>query len=117
VQENKQVVTANTTGNFDSADITALGAEAVTASITTTVGSTPTVTAALQGSLDRSNWCTLDSATITTATTTFLRHKAHDSSSGKGGVFKFYRIDFSANTNVTVTAAWLAAIGAALSSY
>lgn len=78
--------------------------------ITTTVGATPTVTLALEVSPDATNWFAgayADSATpetlsvatfaITTATTVWkILRTAHP--------WRYFRITYSANTNVTSTA-------------
>ena len=78
--------------------------------LTTTVGATPTCTYALEGSPDGTNWLPLayaDSATptavsvatfvVTTATTVWKVLKADIP-------WRFVRITYSANTNVTSTA-------------
>lgn len=82
--------------------------------ITTTVGATPTCTYALEGSADGTNWFAVayaDQATpetvsvatfaITTATTVYkILRPLHP--------WRFFRITYSANTNVTNTAdAWV----------
>lgn len=78
--------------------------------ITTTIGATPTVTIAIEGSADGVNWFNIPYAlpatpgtlavaniVITTAQTSYYYLK---------GVFpwRYVRLTFSANTNVTVTA-------------
>lgn len=78
--------------------------------ITTTVGATPTVTVAVQGSMDGTNWTAAayaDSATpetmsvatfaITTATTVYKIIRPDMP-------WRFLRLNYSANTNVTITA-------------
>jgi hypothetical protein len=78
--------------------------------ITTTVGATPTCTYAIEGSADGTNWYPVayaDSATpetmsvatfaITTATTVFKIMRVNMP-------WRFLRITYSANTNVTNTA-------------
>ncbi len=87
------------TGNFStrSVRLPSLNVEAL---IKTTVGATPTVTANLQGSADETNWFNVATATIITATLTKLVKPA-------GEVYEFYRLDFSANTNVTIDLAYI----------
>ncbi len=82
------------TGNFNTRSVR-LPRVNVQALVKTTVGATPTVTAELQGSADETNWLTLATATIITSTLTKLVKAA-------GEVYEFYRIAFSANTNVTI---------------
>lgn len=78
--------------------------------LTTTVGATPTVTIAIEGSADGTNWFNVaycDSATpetisvatfaITTATTVYKILRANHP-------WRFLRLTYSANTNVTTTA-------------
>lgn len=78
--------------------------------ITTTVGATPTVTVAIEGSPDGVNWFNVpyaDSATptviavanlvITTATTSYKTIQPNVP-------VRFLRLTYSANTNVTITA-------------
>lgn len=78
--------------------------------ITTTVGATPTVTVAIEGSADGTNWFNIayaDSATpttvavatfaITTATTVYKLLQVDQP-------WRFVRLTYSANTNVTSTA-------------
>jgi hypothetical protein len=78
--------------------------------ITTTVGATPTCTYSVEGSADGTNWFNVayaDSATpetvsvatfaITTATTVFKIPRP-------GHPWRYLRITYSANTNVTSTA-------------
>jgi hypothetical protein len=78
--------------------------------ITTTIGATPTVTIAVEGSVDGTNWFNIayaDSATpttvavatfaITTATTVYKLLQVDQP-------WRFVRLTYSANTNVTSTA-------------
>jgi hypothetical protein len=78
--------------------------------VTTTVGATPTVTIAVEGSADGTNWFNIpyaDSATpttvsvatfvITTATTVYKLLQVDQP-------WRFVRLTYSANTNVTSTA-------------
>jgi hypothetical protein len=67
----------------------------VTAHVTTTVGATPTVTVNLQGSMDNSNFVSIATATITTATVTKLVKPAAE-------FYEWFNIAFTANTNVTL---------------
>lgn len=78
--------------------------------ISSAVGATPTVTVAIEGSMDGVNWYAVpyaDSATpettsvatfvITTATTVYKHLKP-------GYSWRYLRLTYSANTNVTLTA-------------
>jgi len=90
------------TGNFTSRTIR-LPATNVNAVVTTTIGATPTVTVTLDGSMDNSNWVTgTGTATviITTAVSTKLVRPA-------GEFYEFYRLNFTANTNVTIAFAYI----------
>lgn len=101
------------TGNGVSTNIVDRGGFTVTPSllkVTTTIGATPTVTLALEVSPDNTNWFAgayADSATpetlsvatfaITTATTVWkILRVLHP--------WRYFRITYSANTNVTTTA-------------
>jgi len=77
--------------------------------VTTTVGATPTVTIAIEGSPDGTNWYSVpyaDSATpttvsvatfvVTTATTNWKIVQAN-------APVRFLRLNYTANTNVTIT--------------
>lgn len=78
--------------------------------ITTTVGATPTVTVAIEGSEDGTNWFPVpyaDSATPATASvatfaitsaTTVYKHLLPNYA------WRYVRLNYSANTNVTLTA-------------
>lgn len=94
-------VADGSTGNFTTRAIR-LPVTNVIALITTTVGAGPTVTVALNGSADATNWILAPAATtaITTATTTKISKPA-------GDVYEFYEIVFSANTNVTIAKAYI----------
>jgi hypothetical protein len=98
------------TGNVDTtntAQRTHTGPGAVV--VTSTVGSTPTVTVNIQGSVDGTNFynvpyalvatpetLTVAAITVTTAvTTTYLLRPDH--------AWRFLKLVFSANTNVTLT--------------
>jgi len=100
------------TGNGQSTNVADRGATNGTAllKITTTVGATPTCTYAVEGSADGTNWFAVaiaDSATpetvsvatfaITTATTVFKILRPNHP-------WRYLRITYSANTNVTNTA-------------
>lgn len=100
------------TGNGASTNVMDRGSvsgPAVLMRITTTVGATPTVTIAIEGSIDGTNFFAIpysDSATpttvsvatfaITSATTVFKYLQA-------GYPWRYLRVTFSANTNVTTT--------------
>lgn len=111
VVPNSARIAAAQAGNGASTDIVDRGAATGPAlvSITTAVGATPTCTYAIEGSADGANWVPVaiaDPATpetpsvatfaITTATTT---HKLIR----PGHPWRFLRVTFSANTNVTNT--------------
>lgn len=81
--------------------------------ITTVAGATPTVTVALEVSADNSNWVpatyadsgtpntdTTASLVITTSTTTSKLIKTPT-------FWRYFRLNYSANTNVTITADFL----------
>lgn len=100
------------TGNGASTNVADRGAttNAALLKITTTVGATPTCTYALEGSPDGTNWFNIpyaDSATpttiavatfaITTATTVYKLLIVDFA-------WRYFRITYSANTNVTNTA-------------
>ena len=100
------------TGNADSTNTVDRGSRRGPGAvvITTTVGSTPTVTVNIQGSVDGTNWFNVGYAlvatpetvavaalTITTAvTTTYLLRPDHP--------WQFLKLVYSSNTNVTLTA-------------
>jgi len=83
--------------------------EAVLVRVTTTVGSTPTATFAIQGSEDNSSWSALnyaDSATPqTVVATTFVITSATTVMKivQPGQVYRYLRVNYSLNTNVTIT--------------
>jgi len=99
------------TGNGASTDILDRGARSapIGLQITSTIGATPTVTVALEGSMDGTTWFAVpytDPATpdvssiatfpITTATVTRKYVRG-------GFPYRFFRCFMSANTNVTLT--------------
>lgn len=111
----EEVVEADTTGNFSS-QLAILGPKTkVTAWFRMTVGATPTVTVKLQGSYDNSNWfdVVFIDSTDTAATPTKQTSKAFTTASNHvihkahGDGFPLYRLDFSANTNVTIKQAFI----------
>ena|SRR5690242_16031503 len=100
------------TGNGQSTNVADRGGSRGPAllKITTTVGATPTVTVAVEGSADGTNWFNIpyaDSATpttvavatfaITTATTVYKLLQVDQP-------WRYVRLTYSANTNVTTTA-------------
>jgi hypothetical protein len=100
------------TGNGASTNVANRGGNRAAAllKLTTTVGATPTVTIAIEGSADGTNWFNVayaDSATpetvsvanvvITTATTQYKILRADHP-------WQYMRLTYSANTNVTTTA-------------
>lgn len=109
---NSASLSAAQTGNGVSTNIADRGAAVGPAllKVTTTVGATPTCTYALEGSADGTNWFAVayaDSATpetvsvatfaITTATTVYKILRPNMP-------WRYLRITYSANTNVTTTA-------------
>ena len=100
------------TGNGASTNVADRGFNMASAllKITTTIGATPTVTVAIEGSADGTNWFNVayaDSATpetvavanlvITTATTSYKILRPNHP-------WQYLRLTYSANTNVTTTA-------------
>jgi hypothetical protein len=102
------------TGNGDSTNIAYRGSRgtAGTVVLTSAVGATPTVTVNIQGSVDGVNWANVPyysgvwvvaptyivtSFAITTAVTTMYHIRGTDD-------FRFLKLAYSANTNVTLTA-------------
>jgi hypothetical protein len=98
----RKVFTAKT-GNGSSEVFTAQWYPDVAVVLALTYGSTPTVTVALEGSLDGTNWVSLTGATYTTGTPKNLEKPVT-------GWYLYYRITLTANTNVTVDA-WIGAGG------
>lgn len=110
-----EVVATPTGGNFSSSAAPMGNKQNVAAWFRLTIGATPTVTVKLQGSYDNSNWFDIvfidssDTAATPTKQTSkafttasqFVIHKAHDD------VFPLLRLNFSANTNVTVQQAFI----------
>jgi hypothetical protein len=105
-------LSAAQTGNGDSTNVWDRGAKRGPAAvvITSTVGATPTVTVNIQGSVDGSNFynvpyalnatpetLTIAAITITTATTVTYQLRASHA-------WRFLKLVYSANTNVTLTA-------------
>lgn len=105
-------LSAAQTGNGQSTNVVDRGPSVGPAllKITTTVGATPTITIAVEGSADGTNWYSIpyaDSATpttvsvatfaITTATTVYKIIQPNTP-------VRFIRLTYSANTNVTITA-------------
>lgn len=79
-------------------------------SIVSTVGATPTVTVAIQGSVDLTNWWSIPWADLATPTTlsvaTFAITTATTTSKilMAGFPWRYVRLNYTANTNVTLTA-------------
>lgn len=66
----------------------------VIAQLNLTYGSTPTITVGLEGSQDHTNWIELATGTFTTGTPKELTTTKP---------YQHYRLNITANTNVTVT--------------
>jgi len=64
-------------------------------------GATPTITIQLEGSADGETWILTGTALVTTTGTPKIIIK------GTGEVFPLYRLNITANTNVTVDEAWI----------
>ena len=92
------------TGNGSSKVFTAQWYPNVTAVLALTYGTTPTVTVALEGSLDNVNWVSLASATYTSGALKNLEKPVT-------GWYLHYRLTLTLNTDVTVDA-WIGAGGA-----
>lgn len=105
-------LSAAQTGNGQSTNTLDRGASVGPAllKLTTTVGSTPTVTVAVEGSADGTNWfnvayalaatpetAAVANVVITTATTGYYLLRANHP-------WRYLRLTYSANTNVTITA-------------
>jgi hypothetical protein len=105
-------LSAAQTGNGDSTNVVDTGASTAAGllKITSTVGATPTVTVNIQGSVDGTTYfnvpyatvtapatATTAALTITTATTSFYHLLG-------GYVWRYLKLVYSANTNVTLTA-------------
>jgi len=73
----------------------------VLAQLNLTYGSTPTITIALEGSLDNQNWIELASGTFTSGTPQKLVKPANE-------YYQHYRLNITTNTNVTVDSAYIA---------
>jgi len=97
-------VFAAKTGNGSSKVFTAQWYPNVTAVLALTYGTTPTVTVALEGSLDNVNWVSLASATYTSGALKNLEKPVT-------GWYLHYRLTLTLNTDVTVDA-WIGAGGA-----
>jgi hypothetical protein len=98
----RKVFTAKT-GNGSSEVFTAQWYPNIAAILALTYGSTPTVTVALEGSLDGVSYVSLASATYTSGTPKNLEKPVT-------GWYLYYRLTLTANTNVTVDA-WIGAGG------
>lgn len=113
VQASSVNLSSAQTGNGASTNVVDRGlniAAAALLRIVTTVGATPTVTVAIQGSADGTNWFSVPYAlvatpssfvvtaiTITSATTNLYILQSNQP-------VQFIRLNYSANTNVTLTA-------------
>lgn len=111
-QPNSASLSAAQTGTGASTNVVDRGGSLAAAllKITTTVGATPTVTIAIEGSADGTNFFNVAYAltaspetvavanvVITTATTNYYILRANHP-------WRFLRLTYSANTNVTITA-------------
>ena len=70
-------------------------------------GATPTITVKLQGSLDNVSWIELATGTFTSGAIQKLARAV-----GSTEWYLYYRLSITANTNVTVTDAYIGAGGA-----
>src|SRR5438094_80467 len=64
------------------------------------IGATPTITVNLEGSPDGTNWFASATGTFTTAGLQKLVKPA-------GEIYEYYRLNITANTNVTVNNGWI----------
>lgn len=100
------------TGNGQSTNIVDRGASIGPAllKITTTVGSTPTVTIAIEGSADGTNWLNVPYAVSSTPTTVAVANVVITTATTNyyyiqnNVPVRYLRLTYSANTNVTTTA-------------
>ena len=100
------------TGNGASTNVVDRGKDRTAALliITTTVGATPTVTVDIQGSVDNTSWRSIPYATVaapgtpvTTALTITTATTSHYTLV-TDQPWRYVRLNYSANTNVTLTA-------------
>ena len=98
-------VFTNKTGTGVSELFTAQWYPDVAAVLELTYGGTPTITVALEGSMDRTNWVSLATGTYTSGTPKNLEKPVT-------GWYLYYRLNITANTNVTVESAYIGAGGA-----
>ena len=81
----------------------------ITAVVITTIGATPTVTVQLQGSHDSTNWVGTVFVDDSDTTQTKLLSLVITAAVTKGlvkvnnGYYRFWRLSFFSNTNVTIT--------------
>ncbi len=107
-------ISRSRTGNFSTIS-ESFEKSNITAILRITVGATPTVTFKLQGSADGFNWTDLvfidaaDTAATPTKQTSITITAAGTRKFLKAYTdrYRYYRLDLSANTNVTVTDAYL----------
>lgn len=82
--------------------------------IVSTIGATPTVTVAIQGSVDLANWWAIPWAEVATPTTLSVATFAITTATTTQKIllpnhpWRYVRLNYTANTNVTITAdAWV----------
>ena len=100
------------TGNAASTNVADRGAAqaACFLSIVSTVGATPTVTVAIQGSADLANWWSIPWADLATPNTLSVATFAITTATTTnklllgGYPWRYVRLNYTANTNVTLTA-------------
>ena len=100
------------TGNGASTNVADRGdaTSATLLKITTTVGATPTVTIAIEGSADGTNWFNVPYATSAAPTTVVVANVVITTATTNYYIIqpnvpvRFLRLTYSANTNVTSTA-------------
>jgi hypothetical protein len=93
---NNKVFDSLTIGFTGTSDPVRIIGRDVMALLNLTYGSTPTITVNLEGSVDGNNWIIAATGTFTTGQLQKLVKTAGES-------YEFYRLNVTANTNVTVT--------------
>lgn len=105
-------LSAAQTGNGASTNVADRGGAtgAALLRLTTTVGATPTVTVAIEGSADGTNWFNVPYADSATPTTVAVANVVITTATTSYKIIqpsvpvRFLRLTYSANTNVTITA-------------
>lgn len=109
---NNASLSAAQTGNGASTNVVDRGnsTKAALITIVSTIGATPTVTVAVQGSNDATNWFSIPYADSATPTTVSVATFAITTATTNYKIVqpdvpvRYIRLNYSANTNVTLTA-------------